>query len=141
MSRTPADHPLPRRRSGWLRTLLLGSVILLSGMIIGSGLTLHVIWNRVTTMLQHPDAIPERWTERLQSRLDLTPEQAERIEQIMRERQEALRDLRREWQPLLMEELDRLQEEVAAVLDEEQARKWNERCTYLREHLVPPLPE
>lgn len=130
--------PTPRRRRGWLR-LLLYLLIFISGGIVGSGATLMVIRTSALFAVHHPDEMPAIIANRMERALDLDDEQKRQVLEILHERQEALQDVRRQSQPLVEEQLDLLEEQVAAVLDPEQQEKWRSRIEHLR-HTWMPLP-
>jgi len=114
----------PRRgRRTWLMILMCG-VILVCGIAIGSGVTLWVLQHRGLRAFRHPEKTPEAIMERLRSKLDLTDEQARRVEEILREHQKSLHAIRREVHPRFMAEFDKLRNEVSEVLTPEQAKKW-----------------
>ena len=131
--------PVPRKRRFW-RALLLGMVILLCGMLIGAGVTVIVLQKFVLYAIHHPEEVPNRVAERLRNKLSLSDEQAKKVKAILTERQKAFLVLRRMARPKVERELERLREEVAAVLDENQARKWRKRFDRLRRQWMPPPP-
>ena len=131
--------PTPRRRRGWLR-LLLYLVIFISGGIVGTGITLMVIRKSALFAVHHPDEMPAIIADRMTRVLDLDDDQKCQILDILRERQEALQDIRRQSQPLVEEQLDLLEEQVAAVLDPEQQEKWRSRIKHIRRTWIPLPP-
>jgi Spy/CpxP family protein refolding chaperone len=133
----PAVSPPPRRRKR--RSILLGIAILLGGMCIGSGLTLRVLWTQVTSLVQHPEQLPERAAQRMTRTLDLTPEQETRLKAVLTERQQGIETLRREIHPRMQAEMEKLRAEVAAILTPDQAARWNQRFEQLRARWWPPL--
>jgi hypothetical protein len=60
-------------------------------------------------------------------KLDLSDEQAAKVLAILTKRETALRSIIQEMQPKFEEQLQRAKDEVAAVLNPEQARKWRKR--------------
>ena len=127
-----AAGPLrPRRRRVW-PMVLLSVVILLSGMAIGSGITLLWIQRIVLNRFRHPERVPAEMTARLRYRLRLTDEQAKQVEQILRDRQQRLRAIFREIRPRAQAEWERMRAEVAEVLTPEQAKKWNDYFSAVR---------
>ena len=134
----PSCSPRPRaRRTARWRRLLLYAVILFCGVVIGVGLTLGVLRSRVLKMIHHPEQQSERVARRIDGLLDLSPEQDVKVRAILDERMAGFRDIRQQVLPRVRTELDRLQEEVAAVLDEEQRATWNERFDHLRDTWLP----
>lgn len=130
----------PSRRRSTLLMVLLGAVILLSGIVIGSGVTLLWLQHRLLYMVHHPEDAPKTIALRLQSKLDLTDEQTKQIEALFRERQKHIQALRREVQPRVVEQLTQAREEVARVLTAEQAKKWQAYFDGMQEKWMPPMP-
>ena len=114
------ELPVPRKRRPW-RSLLLGLAILLCGILIGAGITVIVLQKVVLYAIHHPEQVPNRLTERLRGKLGLSDDQAKKIKAILNERQKAFQALRRATRPKMERELERLKEDVAAVLNENQA--------------------
>jgi hypothetical protein len=139
MSSSALELPIPRKRRPW-RTLLLGLVILFCGILIGAGITVIALQKVVLYAIHHPEQVPNRLTERLRGKLGLSDDQAKKIKAILNERQNAFQVLRRSTRPKVEREFDRLREEVAAVLDENQARKWRKRFDAIRRQWMPPPP-
>lgn len=133
------ELPVPRKRRPW-RSLLLGLGILLCGILIGAGITVIVLQKMVLYAVHHPEQVPTRLTERLRGKLGLSDDQAKKIRAILNERQKAFQALRRATRPKMEREIERLEEDVAAVLDENQARKWRKRFDRLRRQWMPPPP-
>ena len=84
---TPAPPPRPRRR--WLRWLLWLTVFG-SGFVAGTGMTLIGVRQGMLTAIHHPETMPKKAAQRLRRPLQLSDEQTQRIEQIIRARQQAL---------------------------------------------------
>jgi hypothetical protein len=119
---------------------LLGIAILIMGALIGSGITVIVVKKMVLHAVSHPEEAPARITKRIQSKLDLSGEQAAKVRSIIAERQKALQAIRREVQPRVEKELNGVREDVAALLEPEKARQWRERFDYLKRLWVPAPP-
>lgn len=134
------ELPLPRKRRPW-RSILLGLIILFCGILIGAGVTVILLQRVVFYAIHHPEEIPNRLTERLRNKLSLTDDQTKKVKAILTERQKAFTELRRVTRPKVERELKSLREEVAAVLDKDQARKWSKRFDRLRRQWLPPPPE
>ncbi len=134
-----SEFPLLRRRRPW-RSLLLGLIILFCGMLIGAGITVIILQKVVLYAIHHPEEIPNRLTERLRNKLGLTDEQTKNVKAILIERQKAFMALRRATRPKMERELEQLREDVAAILDKNQARKWRKRFDTLRRQWMPPQP-
>jgi hypothetical protein len=139
MPSSTSEFPLLRRRRPW-RSFLLGLIILFCGMLIGAGITVIILQKVVLYAIHHPEEVPNRLTERLRNKLSLTDEQTKKVKAILIERQKAFVALRRAIRPKMERELEQLREDVAAVLDENQARKWRKRFDRLRRQWMLPQP-
>ncbi|MFW5868970.1 MAG: hypothetical protein ACOCX2_14190 [Armatimonadota bacterium] len=95
--------------------VLLGMVILGSGIVIGSVGTLMVVRKAMVRAVEHPEQMPERATNRMARRYDLTERQQTEVEAILRERLQRMARIRHQMRPRLDAELDSLREEVAAI--------------------------
>jgi hypothetical protein len=120
------DAASPRRRRRVLVMVAFGMVILISGIAIGSGGTVIWMHHRMMRAFHDPDRMEAELAARIRSELDLTDEQTARVEQVLKERRKAMDKLHEEMSPKFEAERERLRTEVAAVLNSEQARKWNE---------------
>lgn len=142
ITRSPAsstgDSTRPRRRR-WV-SILLSLLLLVSGMVIGSGATLIVAHNIIQHRARHPEELPGRAVARLRRPLNLSDNQAVQIRTILRERLGKLQAMRRQWQPLLETELDGIEKDVAAALSLEQAEIWHRIAREKRHQWLPPLP-
>jgi hypothetical protein len=138
-TQTPVTNlPRPPHRR-WVR-LLLALVVFLSGVGVGVGGALIVVRNRVLHAIHHPDEMPALLAVRLRLRLRLSDEQVQRVEAIFTQRQRALQDIRRRVQPDVEAELERVEQQVAAVLDEQQRQAWQRHFQQLRDTWLPALP-
>jgi len=136
----PASQlPPPRRCNRWV-SLLLSLLLLVVGGGIGSGLPLLGVVKKAQTAIRHPEQAPARITARLKHTLNLTPEQAQSVEAILRKQQVALQDIRRDAQPRVEAELNKARDEVAAVLNPEQAAHWRELFEAKKANWMPPMP-
>lgn len=128
----------PKKRQ-W-RSFFLGILILLFGIAIGAGGTVVIMKRVILHAIHHPEEAPQRMTDRVRSRLDLSEDQAVKVKAILTERQKEIQALRRQIQPQVENELQKAKEDVAAILRPEQAEKWRERFDQLR-IWFPALPE
>jgi hypothetical protein len=133
----PLPSPSGKRR--WL-TLLLALVVFVAGMASGAALTVHYAVNRLQFAIQHPEFAPARIATTLQRRLDLDDAQTSQVEQIMVRRQVEISAVRRKFRPEIVEQLDAVRNEVAAVLTEPQREKWTQLFDQFQERWLPPTP-
>ena len=131
---TPAPPPRPRRR--WLRWLLWLTVFG-SGFVAGTGLTLIGVRQGMLDAIHHPETMPKKAAQRLRRPLQLSDEQTQRIEQIIRVRQQSLQQIRIRVQPEVDAELDAIDREITQVLNETQRVKWQKLFDQLRRTWLP----
>lgn len=131
-------RPAGRRPLWWRLLLPLG--LLLSGAVIGAGLTLIVLVRGLQFRVQHPELFAARATQRLQRTLDLTDGQAAEVEQVLRRHQEQIQAIRRDCQPRFERQVEEIRSEVSALLTPEQASKWQSWLDQRRRLWLPPLP-
>ncbi len=112
----------PKRR--WLHGLVAGTIILFSGMFIGSALTMHFVSNRIANFIQQPGEFPAHIAHRMERRLDLSAVQKEQVEAILQERMHVMAGIHREFWPRMKTEIKQLRDEISAVLTPEQAEEW-----------------
>lgn len=135
----PASLPPQRPRRRWLRAVALASVIFISGMIVGGGLTVRFLWNRLTTGIQQTETMPDRVIKMLDRRLGLSEEQRSEIFQLLKESQNQFLQIRKDALPRVDDELNDLQAKIDSVLSEEQSQKWNRIYTYYYDLWMTPL--
>ena len=136
---SPVDLSIGTKKKRW-RSFLLGLLILICGMAIGTGGTVVVMKRIILNAIQHPEKVPERITDRMRGKLDLTDDQAAKVKEILTERQKKIRTLLRQIQPEVDKEFEDAREDVAAILKPDQAKKWRERFDRLRIWFpVPPV--
>src|SRR5262245_39974266 len=128
--------PAPPKRRRWV-TVLLALLVFGAGMASGSALTISVIVHRLQYVFKHPEGMPGRIVARLENRLGLDETQKTKVEAIVAKRQAAMMDLRREFEPHLMEQLDLLRAEIGELLTEAQRAKWERMFDDLRKRWLP----
>ena len=104
----PVNHGglnAPRRR--WL-TVVLSLLIFAAGFVVGGGTAVITVLRTVRQNIHHPERAPARITARLRRRLDLSDEQTRKVQAIVEHRQLALMEIRRQVQPRVMAELEKL---------------------------------
>ena len=133
----PSDSPLPvLRRRWWPWVIVL--VVFVSGGVIGAGTTLLLVRNRALESIHNPENVPTKITRRMRRSLRLSDSQSREIEDILRKRQNNLLRLRQEILPRIHAELDEVDDEISAVLNNKQRERWRRRFTQLRSTWVPP---
>lgn len=122
------------------KAILFSVLTLISGVIIGVGLTLIVSGDS-----NKPKSLPDGWmVERIARDLKLSPQQRGQLDPIVKKHKKAMDDIREEARPKIMAELEQMNDEIMAILDEEQKQIWQdkikrmqERFTRMRQHRGP----
>jgi hypothetical protein len=114
------------------RPFLLGLLILICGIAIGTGGTVVVMKHIILNAIQHSERVPQRITDRMRGKLGLTEDQAAKVKAILTERQKKIQALLRQVRPEVDKEFEKAKEDVAAILKPDQAKKWRERFDRLR---------
>ncbi len=141
MSESQTDNPTvgkplaPSRRRCWL-SLLLMTVIFVSGGFIGAGLTIISRPERPRGRRTLEEA-RDRFTEKIADRRDLSEQQIEQVRQIVHERLLAGQKLRKKIQPEMETQWILLKEKVGALLNAEQAQEWEKYYTELHDRWTP----
>ncbi len=102
---------------GW--ALLAVAALFLSGVSIGA-LGMHLYYRHLALEFRGPFGPPRTFARMLESRLDLTPEQKEKIAAIRRESWRESESLRQEIHPRLDKQLEATRQKILAVLTPEQ---------------------
>lgn len=123
---SPVGPGIASKKKRW-RSFLLGVLILVCGMAIGTGGTVVVMKHIILRAIQHPEKVPQRITDRMRRKLDLTEDQEAKFKAIVTERQKKIQVLLRQIQPEVNKELEKAKEDVEAILNPDQAKKWRER--------------
>jgi hypothetical protein len=116
--------------------VLLSCVIFSSGGVVGVGGTLIAIRNGLLYRIHHTEEMPVRVAARLRQRLRLNDQQTRQVAEILRQRQTAFQDLWTRAQP----EIDRVEQDIAAVLNDQQRVRWHRDVAHLRATWFPAGP-
>ena len=138
-SEPKAAKPLarPPGQKRW-PTLLLMSVIFVTGVAMGISATLMYVEQRTKAMMSNPGRMPYYQAERIAKSLDLTADQEEKIRAILVARWEEIMQTRRlvyyDFKPIL----DREEREIAELLRSDQQQQWKEQFAAMRRRFNPP---
>lgn len=143
MNGESSEQAIPRRNR--TRRLLiqaaLGIAILLSGFVMGSGVTLLALKGIVRESLDHPDQVAERAAARLGRHYDLEANAEAEARRIFQARLENLAEIRREAYPEVNRELESMRDEIADLMDKpEDAKRWKKRFDQFQRRIQPPPP-
>ena len=136
MNQTEQDSLLlaMQRVHRW-RMAFFGLVILLAGLAIGASLTLILGRGLLEDRTPGPERAGERMMRDLRHHLDLSPEQAEELEPILKKHMEALHKIRTAVRPQIIEQLELMNDEISSVLSEQQQSLWQRHFQRLQRDL------
>jgi len=117
------------------RMAFFGLVILIAGVVIGGSAMLIFAPEKITRPPRGPEFASGRIAGQLQRELRLTPEQAEKIEPILKEHMETLHNVRIDAQEQIGEALEQMNEQVSSILTDRQKRIWESRLQRLQRPL------
>lgn len=137
---TQNDPGLPPPRRSWARSVVLGTVLLLCGTVIGSGLTLVALKRRADEFRARPDLLSTRMLERMQADLDLTAKQKVEIEKIFADARKDASEARRRNQAQAQAFFREFQNKVAQVLTPSQQKEWEDWFRKARERAMRNRP-
>ena len=121
-----------------LRPILFSLLILISGIIIGAGVTLITTVNSGTpqTLPPAPEHMSRRMVNRIARELHLSPEQREHVDPIVQKHMEAMDEIRNQARPKISQELKEMNEEILSILDERQKQIWQDKVKQMQDHFT-----
>jgi hypothetical protein len=119
MSSTVIQHPKSR-------PVLLSLLTLFSGILIGAGATLLFVGHAKNDTPPLPEEFSRRMVAQLTRELGLTLEQQEQINPVVERHMQVLDEIRNEARPQIRQELERMNDEIMALLDEQQQQMWKD---------------
>lgn len=118
--------------------MVLGILVLGSGMLLGAQLTIMYKWNEWVKQAQDVQSVPDRTARTVTE--DSSRETYQEITRIMSEHLANIQIYKDEYSEKVHEEIDRLEDRVAAILPPEHRTAWMNRFQRLREiHSTAPL--
>lgn len=132
--------PVTRPRRRWV-TVLLALSIFGAGLVCGAGIMIVTTVHRLQYAIHHPEDAPARVANALKHKLSLDDQQRAQIESIIARRQVELTAIRREFQPKVLVQLEKIRDEIGEVLNPSQRAHWEKMFDELRERWLPPMPE
>jgi hypothetical protein len=136
---TPTPTPIAPVRPHRRRHLVLAALTFMAGLFLGIGVTFAVGHHLIRDRMRHPEKIPAHITARVKRDLNLTPEQTAKVAPIISLHFEQIRKIIDEGQPRVQEQFDLLDQEISAVLTDEQKPVWHKQLERLRHMGPPPL--
>ncbi len=129
---------LVMQKNSFWKSVSLGLLILLTGIIIGTASTMIIYENRTRKRMQTP-VFPRRgMLKRMERTLNLTPQQVKQIEPILKEHMKSLHEIKMKARPEIEKELTAMKNEIETVLNEEQKKKWRQGIRRLKEKFRSP---
>ena len=116
-------------------------VVFGSGIGVGAVAASRYVLSRMQHYRAHPEVVPGEITDTLTSRLSLTDEQSKEVLSVITKRHGRIENIRQASAPEIHSEFDRLEQEVAAVLNDKQKQRWLETADWVRKSFLPLNPD
>jgi hypothetical protein len=130
---------LPPRRRFRRKHVLRGLAILVLGMVIGSTVTAHFGHRLMMRALGDPARMADRLHRRLQSELNLTPEQDRKVGIILAAHAATVSGIMADTFPRIQKQFDLMHDQVRAELTPDQAATWDRRYEQMKNRFAPPM--
>ncbi len=117
------------------RMAFFGLVILLAGVAIGTSLTFILGRRSFGRRPPGPERTSIRIIRDMRRHLRLSPQQAEEIEPILKKHLETLYEIRTAVRPQIIQQLELMNDEISAILDEQQKSLWQQHLRRLQRDL------
>ena len=117
------------------RMIFFGLIILISGIVIGGSSMLIFAPKKLIRPPHAPEFASVRMVDQLHRELRLSPEQAEKIEPVLKEHMETLNNIRIDAQDQIGEALEQMNEQISSILTDRQKRMWEARLRHLQSPL------
>jgi uncharacterized protein YneF (UPF0154 family) len=128
------NQPVPTLPRPSVKPVLLSFLILVSGIIIGAGLTFFLTRKIETKpMRQGPEHMSRRTVNRIVRELRLSPDQREQLSPIINEHMKAIDEIRSQARPKISKQLQDMNEQILGILNEHQKELWQERVQQMQE--------
>jgi len=122
-------------KAHYWRVAFFGLIILVAGVVIGGSAMLIFAPEKLTRPPGAPEFASGRMVGQLQRELRLSPEQAEKIEPVLKEHMETLNNIRFDAREQIDEALEQMNEQISSILTERQKRMWESRLHRLQSPL------
>ncbi len=106
------------------RMAFFGLIILIAGIAIGGSSMLIFAPDKIMKPPRGPEFASGRMVGQLHRELRLSPEQAEKIEPILKEHMETLHNIRIDAQDEIGKALEKMNKQISSILTERQKRIW-----------------
>jgi hypothetical protein len=119
------------------RMVFFGLIILIAGIAIGGSAMLIFAPNKLLQPPPGPEFRSLRMIPPLRRDLGLSPEQAEKIKPILDKHMKKLNTIRTEARSEVAETLKQMNQEIAAILTDQQQQRWRHEISRLQDELRP----
>jgi len=119
------------------RMAFFGLIILIAGIVIGGSSMLILAPNKLIQPPPGPEFNSMRIIPPLRRNLGLAPEQAEKIKPILDKHMQKLATIRIEARSEIAETLNQMNQEIAAILSDQQQQLWQREISRLQNELRP----
>lgn len=119
------------------RMAFFGLIILVAGIVIGGSLMLIFAPKKLIQPPPSPEFRTLRMIPPLRRDLGLDPEQAEKIKPVLDKYMQKLATIRIEARSEIAETLNQMNQEIAAILTDEQQQRWHREIDRLQRELRP----
>jgi len=124
-------------KAHYWRMAFFGLVILVAGIVIGGSLMLIFAPEKLINPPPGPEFRSLRMIPPLRRDLGLNPEQVEKIKPILDKHMQKLHTIRTEARAEIAETLSQMNQEIAAILTDEQQQRWQHEISRLQSELRP----
>jgi hypothetical protein len=124
------------------KPIFLLLLVFAAGMAVGVLGHRIVVQKRIDAAMRNPTAIREKMEKELVAKLDLSPEQRNRVREILMKSHEEMHRLRMEVQPKFKEIFDQSEAEIVSTLNDEQKARFEKLVKEKRlwRPFPPPRP-
>lgn len=118
-----------------MKPVLFSILTLVSGIIIGSGVTLMTAERfKKEPVPPGVEYLSRRMIDHLIRELDLSPEQKKQLDPIVKQHMEAMEKVRDTARPQIAEEIKQMNDEIMSVLDKEQKSIWENKIKRMQDN-------
>ena len=126
-------------RKNVAKPVLFSILILVSGIFIGSGITLIISKQIKPKNPPGPEYISKRFLDHMIRELQLSDQQQAQIKPIVQKHMKAMETIRNDARPKISDELQQMNEDILAVLGEPQKQLWQDRIHRMQKHFSPGM--
>ena len=133
-------RPARKAKSPWLMALIVTGAAFLCGVVVGAVLTHGFLFRRAMHEFGPPGFRTDAAVKKIRKDLDLSDEQAGKLEKLFKEHMENMKAIHKDVRPRVEAELESFRSKVEAILTPEQASRWNENFRNKMSEMLPHPP-